>query len=281
MKSGRIVFEDFDPQADYRDWLWSEKLDGVRFEWDGSELRTKQGKDIDAPAALLESLPEDVKISGEIWCGRGRLDDAIAAVRGGRDHPAWQDATLIAFDLPGCDCDLATLITFFGALDLPVIKFGRVKRLAPILADIVGQGGEGLVLRHPGGRRAVKVKPVEDEEGTVIAHNEKSSVRVRTGAGREFSLPVHGQKPAVGARVTYTFQGRTKTGLPRHAAFKCVRDYESPATAAARRAYAPQRLESWRRQAAQAVTLGAVCAVAGWAVVCLVALGSAIVDRLF
>ncbi len=99
------------------------------------------------------------------------------------------------------------------------------------LRQVVDAAGEGLMLRKisapyiPGRHESLlKLKPLEDDEATVIAghQNGKQSVKVRDAEGHEFRLTC-ADDLEIGAVVTYQFNGRTKNGIPRHAAFLRIR----------------------------------------------------------
>ena len=65
---------------------------------------------------------------------------------------------------------------------------------------------------------------LDDAEATVIAgyQNGKQSVKVRDAEGHEFRL-TWSDNLEIGDIVTYQFNGRTKNGIPRHAAFLRIR----------------------------------------------------------
>ena len=65
------------PLADY--WV-SEKYDGVRGYWDGSQLWTRGGERINAPAWFTAGWPP-VPMDGELWAGRGQFSTAVSTVR--------------------------------------------------------------------------------------------------------------------------------------------------------------------------------------------------------
>ena len=65
---------------------------------------------------------------------------------------------------------------------------------------------------------------LDDAEATVIAghQNGKQSIKVRDAEGHEFRLTCP-DNLEIGDIVTYQFNGRTKNGIPRHAAFLRIR----------------------------------------------------------
>ena len=78
-------------------WLWSEKLDGIRGEWTGTEMLTKQGNKLDVPAYFTEEFPS-FPLSGEIWGGRGTFERTSSIVTtSGRDK-GWSSLRFGIFD---------------------------------------------------------------------------------------------------------------------------------------------------------------------------------------
>jgi len=83
----------------------------------------------------------------------------------------------------------------------------------------------------------LKVKPYDDAEATIIAHEpgkgkyvgKLGALRVRTDDGREFSIgsgftdAERESPPPLGTVVTYRFEGLTANGLPRFPSYFRVR----------------------------------------------------------
>ena len=213
-------------------WYVSEKLDGVRAEWDGCQLATKTGHRIDAPAAFLARLPAGLAISGELYLGRGRLGDVAGAVNAGSGSPLWSQMRMVAFDLPELALPIPAMVRRMDEVHLDRVEFlpAAGVDLAARLRSLVAAGGEGLVLRSPDGRTGLKYKLWQDAEATVLAAVPgKKSVRCRADNGAEFSLPTYGRAVAIGCRVTYKFTGLLPSGKPCFPAFLAVRDYEGEA----------------------------------------------------
>lgn len=241
---------DIDP----RGWLVSEKLDGVRAWWDGRLLRFRSGIEIQAPAWFRAQLP-NLPLDGELWLGRGRFEEVVGIVR--RKDPidaAWRSVRYQIFDLPGAPDGfaqrsqrLSQVVQHSGAAFLEAaeqLALPNRAALFSLLDDIVGGGGEGLMLHRAdaawrSGRSGalLKLKPLQDDEAVVIGHEpgqgrnagRLGALRVRDARGLEFRLgnglddAARVQPPAVGSVVTYTHQGRTAQGLPRFASFLRVR----------------------------------------------------------
>ncbi|HEV2609228.1 MAG TPA: DNA ligase [Noviherbaspirillum sp.] len=242
---------------DPADYLISEKLDGVRAYWDGTQLRFRSGRQIHAPAWFTAPFPAQ-GLDGELWMGRRSFERLSAAVR--RQEPVdaeWKEVVYHLYELPGGEGSfserIARLQTIAANAAVPwlqVLPQVRVKDHATLkrkLALVVRDGGEGLMLHRADamwqtGRSDVllKMKPQHDAEATVVAHEEGQgkyrgmlgALVVMTPEGRRFRLGTgftdaqRRQPPAIGSTVTYRYREMTGTGLPRFASFLRVREHE-------------------------------------------------------
>jgi DNA ligase-1 len=232
-----------------RYWV-SEKFDGVRGYWDGHRLLTRAGIVIPAPAWFTKNWPA-ISMDGELWAGYGRFARASTIVRtADANDPAWREMSYHVFDLPAqhgdFDARVPAIRAIVAAIGDPWVVAVRQFHVADDaqlhseLRRVLDKGGEGLVL-HQGdlpyragrGVGLLKLKPYEDAEARVIAikrgHGRLAglmgSIEVRTPQGRRFSIGsgfsgddrVH--PPPVGSWVTYRFNGRTASGLPRFVRF--------------------------------------------------------------
>lgn len=236
-------------------YLVSEKLDGVRAFWDGGSLRFRSGLPVAAPRWFTAGL-QAVALDGELWLGRGQFDALSGAVRRARPVDAeWRAVRYEVFDLPSAPEAFAARVERLNALArtthnpalavVPQLRLSDSAALQRHLHAVVRAGGEGLMLHRadahwaPGRRDAMlKLKPVQDAEAVVVGHvagrarnaGRLGALRVRTGAGVEFSLGTgfsdaqREQPPAPGTLVTYTFRGVTSAGVPRFASFLRVCD---------------------------------------------------------
>lgn len=137
---------------DVSGWWASEKFDGWRAYWSGSEFISRQGTIFDAPAwftALIPSRPMD----GELWAGLGtNHNDVGSAVRSG----SWHRLTFRPFDIPEPGVTIEAAHAMLQALQLPAhvrpVEYQRVGSTAEalsIMQRIIGAGGEGVMLRRP------------------------------------------------------------------------------------------------------------------------------------
>lgn len=237
---------DVDPAA-Y--WV-SEKLDGVRARWDGEALRLRNGERIAAPAWFTAPLPAQ-PLDGELWLARGRFDALSGLVRRQQpDEADWRQVRYMLFELPGADGDFSARLEHLKAVEsragvdwiraVPQRRVADRDQLEALFREVVGQGGEGLMLHRadahwaPGRSEALlKMTPFEDAEATVLAHLPgRGRLRGKLGAlavvdaeGRRFHLgsgfsdAQRAAPPPIGAVVTYRFRERTPRGLPRFPVF--------------------------------------------------------------
>lgn len=253
------VYHDGDP-VELAAYRVSEKYDGVRGWWDGRALWTRGGQPVAAPARFTAGWPE-VPLDGELWAGRGRFEQASAAVRRtDADETAWRGLRFMVFDLPAhggtFDERLAALRAMFAAKLPPTLALVEQFRVATPAAlrarldAVVAQGGEGLVL-HRGDSRyraarsddLLKFKPYDDAEARVVGYlpgrgkytGLVGALEVERADGRRFRIgsglsdAQRRAPPPLGSTITYAYNGFTHGGLPRFARFLRVREDEAPA----------------------------------------------------
>ena len=245
-----VLAEVYRNQVDVTKYLVSEKLDGVRAIWDGSVLRFRSGKEINAPRWFVDGLPKR-PLDGELWIARGTFDRLSGIVR--KDVPddnEWRQVRYMIFELPGAPGTFRERAEAMREIArqanipwlLEIEQFSAVNRdsLKKRMKEVVMAGGEGLMLHradahYETGRSAtlLKMKPWEDAEAVVVEHvpgkgkysGMLGALRVRTSDGREFSLGTgfsdeqRRNPPHVGAEVTYRYHDLTAGGLPRFASF--------------------------------------------------------------
>lgn len=233
-------------------WLMSEKLDGVRAIWNGENLMTRNNNIIRAPRWFTDPLPKDVVLDGELWLGRGCFQKAVGIVR---SHDGdWSGMQFMVFDTVQ-EGDYSQRYAALKALPLPShvtvleqFTYACPADLDAFEANILSQGGEGVIIRNPSAgyqqKRTsdlLKVKRYQDAEVVVIDTEQ--------GTGRNAGLigalvaRFNGQLFNIGSgltdkdraqparywlnkTVTFSFFGLTDNGIPRHPAFIGVRDYE-------------------------------------------------------
>src|SRR4051812_12518464 len=174
------------PSIDPSGWWMSEKYDGLRGYWDGQKLWSRKGNLIHAPEYFLAELPRDVALDGELWIGHGKFEETMSIVRSETPDDRWNGVRFMVFDAPQANGTFEQRMQFLrenvseGNRFVKVVAQARCQGVTQLLAErdrVVREGGEGLMLREPESayeaRRSptlLKVKPYDDAEATVIAH---------------------------------------------------------------------------------------------------------------
>jgi DNA ligase 1 len=231
-------------------YLVSEKLDGVRALWDGSNLHFRSGLRIAAPAWFTAKLPA-ISLDGELWLGRGQFDALSGIVRKAQPVDAeWRQVKYMVFELPQAAGTFAQrasqLPTVVRNAAWPALQavaqftLANPAQLQARLKTTVQAGGEGLMLHWANSLVAtgrsdllLKLKAVQDDEAVVVAHiagkgkylGLLGALDVKTPSGIRFKLGTglsdvqRQQPPALGSTVTYTYRSLTPSGKPRFASF--------------------------------------------------------------
>lgn len=235
---------------DVRQYLVSEKLDGVRGRFDGEKLISRQGNIIKAPKWFIKDFPKTI-LDGELWIDRGKFEEVAGIInQENASDLDWQKIHFMIFDLPASNEVFSTrykkvceLVEKSNSQYLRVIEQNEIsdtKSLKKLLDKIVRNGGEGLVLHRKDSLYKaernddlLKLKTYEDAEAIVIAlidgkgKNQgklgallvETPEKIRFKIGSGFSNQQRQNPPKVGSKVTYKFYGRTKKGTPRFPIF--------------------------------------------------------------
>lgn len=234
-------------------WL-SEKLDGMRGYWNGSQLLTRQGNIIQSPKWFTKNWP-DRHMDGELWIKRGYFQQTISCIKKKTiDESCWQLVRFMMFDLPKHDGTFTERITAMKKLTnnidssylsmIKQFKVTTIKQLENTLNEVVENSGEGLML-HQGnayyhiGRtpKIMKLKKHQDAEAIIVAHLEGNgkykgalgAIQVKTKEGIIFKIgsgftdQERHNPPAIGSIITFKYNGKTQAGIPRFARFFRVR----------------------------------------------------------
>jgi DNA ligase-1 len=234
-------------------WV-SEKYDGIRGYWDGHQLLSRSGKELNPPTWFVQGWP-DTPFEGELWAGLGQFEQAASVIQQKQAaDSAWRAMRIMVFDMPTPAKTFTEridvyqgLVKHIGKPWLQAVTQSQATShpdLKALLDQTVQAGGEGLVL-HRGSsmyqsvRNAdvLKVKQHEDAEAKVVDHEAGQGKHAqRTGAlwvetpqGLRFKLGTglsNAQRenpPAVGQWVTYSYRGLTDKGVPRFASFVRIR----------------------------------------------------------
>ncbi len=245
----------FSGDVDIKDYLVSEKLDGVRAYWDGKVLRSRRGYVFAAPTWFSEDFGSQ-PLDGELWLGRGKFEQTLSIVSKLQgDEQSWHKVRFMIFDLPDSELVFAQRVAQMQRIVkaansrylqmIPQHTIDNHIQLQAKLTDVVNGGGEGLMLHkkrayYQVGRtqNILKLKPHQNDEAIVLAHfSGKGKYRDKMGAilventhgvqfkiGTGFSVKQRVNPPEIGSTITYKFFGLTQNGTPRFASF--VRAYK-------------------------------------------------------
>ena len=243
----------YSDSIDIQHYLISEKLDGVRARWTGTELKTRNGNKIHAPEWFTANWPVQA-LDGELWTKRNDFQRITSVVLRETPDERWQEVSMMVFDLPGSAKPFAERVKLINKLvastnnitlkAVPQEQIASAATLEQRLDKVVNAGGEGLMLHHrqalyKDGRSELllKLKRHEDDEAKVIGYvagkgkyagltgslivQNRDGLTFKIGSG--LSDADRASPPPVGSWITYKFYGRTQKGLPRFASFMRVR----------------------------------------------------------
>ncbi|MEC9260017.1 MAG: DNA ligase [Pseudomonadota bacterium] len=241
--------ESYKGDIDISEYLVSEKLDGIRARWTGTQLITRNGNPIYPPPGFTRNWPTE-PMDGELWSKRGSFEDIASTVLSNHPDERWQAIKMMVFDIPvtGMPFEarverMQRLIAQTNNPSLKMIKqftLDSLPALENVLDKLTQQGGEGLMLHHrqahyQHGRNPglLKAKRYQDDEAKVLAHlpgkgkfrGIMGSLLVESRQGQQFkigsgfSLANRQSPPAIGSWVTYKYYGLTQRGIPRFASF--------------------------------------------------------------
>jgi DNA ligase-1 len=235
-------------------WV-SEKLDGIRAIWTGTELLTRKGKRINAPDWFTRNLPS-ASVEGELWAGRGNFNLVQKTVLDQiPDETMWREIAFVLFDMPNRKENYRTRYEALSELEaslnlnhVSVIKQSPIQSYSVLLSELESvnaKGGEGLMLMpylevSHNAKRVIKLKRAQDSEGVVVGYKAGKgkykgmigALLVKIESGETISLgsgltdKLRSDPPPLGEQVTYRYNGYTSTGLPRFARFLRIRKEE-------------------------------------------------------
>lgn len=196
-------------KCDPTDWYISEKYDGVRAVWNGSNFISRQNKKYNAPEWFKNIMPPGRSLDGELHCGKGGFQLATGITRhlipNDKD---WTKIIFQVFDVP--DPNLVNIpfseriphikdlveesCIKWNLIQLPQdcvkpktcplqmadqILIKDMNSAYKIYKESILAGAEGVMLRKPDSKyefkrskTLLKWKPVLDSEAVVIDYNE-------------------------------------------------------------------------------------------------------------
>ncbi len=251
-----LLAESWDGIVDVTDWWISEKLDGVRAYWDGTQFLSRLGNLYVAPDWFTAGLP-NVPLDGELWLERKQFQKTVSIVRRKDQSEHWRQIRFVVFDAPGLKEPFEARIQYLNDLvqeNGPEFAVAHeqqrcqgIAHLKEELQRVESLGGEGLMLRQPAslyvaGRSSslLKVKTFHDAEARVVGHQPGAGRhKGRLGAlqvvlpdGTEFSVGTgfsdaeREAPPAIGSTITFRYQELSDGGVPRFPSYVGLRKDE-------------------------------------------------------
>lgn len=258
-----LLAESWDGVVDVTDWWISEKLDGVRAYWDGSQFLSRLGNVYSAPDWFTAGLPNE-PLDGELWLQRKQFQKTVSIVRRKDQSEHWKQIRFVVFDAPGRKDPFEARIEYLNdlvrqngpeyAVSHEHSRCQGIDHLKSELQRVESLGGEGLMLRQPAslyvaGRSStlLKVKTFHDAEARVVGHQAGAgrhkgrlgALQVVLADGTEFSVGTgfsdaeREAPPAIGSTITFRYQELSDGGVPRFPSYVGVRKDEPIANAIA------------------------------------------------
>jgi DNA ligase-1 len=253
-----LLAERWDSETDVTGWWMSEKLDGVRAYWDGTQFISRLGNIYQAPAWFIAGLPK-TPLDGELWMARKAFQRTVGIVKRQDGAALWKDIRYVVFDAPAHGGVFEERLMFFHdfivqekppyAVAHPHETCQGLDHLRAELARVEQLGGEGLMMRQPkslyvAGRSTtlLKVKTFLDDEARVVNHlpgagrhkGRLGALEVelpngtRFAVGTGFSDAERESPPPIGSIITFRYQELSDAGVPRFPSYVGVREDVSP-----------------------------------------------------
>ncbi|TLD97850.1 DNA ligase [Helicobacter jaachi] len=251
-----LLLSEFNPEIiESKQWLVSQKLDGVRGIWDGEQMYFRSGKVMPLPKDWIAHFPP-FALDGEIYSPHLHFSHIISILKNTQKND-FKALQYFVFDVPFAEGNgllerLKTLETYLDSkprtsiVILPQEPMKDIQSLYAHLQNVIESGGEGLVLReaeadYESGRskRALKLKVAQDAECEVKAHTQgKGKYTGQLGAlvcefngksfkiGSGFNDAQRANPPPIGSIVTFKYYGLTHNGIPRFPIFWRVKIIE-------------------------------------------------------
>ena len=246
-----LLAHSWEETCDPLGWWISEKLDGVRAYWTGSQFLSREGNVFHAPAWFTKGLPR-TPLDGELWSGRKKFQQTLSIVKSHTSGEAWKRVRYLVFDAPSHRGHFEARMDAVEQLveNAPfaqAVKHYQCKGVGHMhheLAAVEKLGGEGLMLRLQGSlydpkrsRSLLKVKTFHDAEAKVVGYfpgkgkhaGVIGGVIVQMPGGNRFKIgggftdAQRRSPPKIGSVITYKYQELSDSGTPRFASFMRVR----------------------------------------------------------
>ncbi len=238
-----------------KNWMMSEKLDGIRAYWDGKQLLSKNGNIINSPKWFTKDFP-NFRLDGELWTKRNDFENIQSIVLDKTPSKHWNKITYNIFEVPeekGIFLKRLEKIENWQKLYnnkyikiIEQIKCKDNNHLEKYLKKVINLKAEGVMLKNPSleyfvGRNSniLKVKKFLDMEAEVIDINFNKDkkykfkslvLKLENGVvfnlGNGFTKEKKINHPKIGDIVTFKYYNFTRFGKPKFASFLRIRKKE-------------------------------------------------------
>lgn len=262
---GFMLANPYSPEKiDVIGWWHSEKYDGVRAIWTGTNFYTRNLTKIIVPDWLKDQLSPNISLDGEFFIKRNYFNQTSGIIR--RKTPSdyeWTQMSFMVFDCPGHPGTLeeryAFLTKVFRTTTAPHIKLvtqtpiKTLEHLTQLHQDLVDQGAEGSIIRHPHKTYTptrsdyiLKIKEQRDEDAIITGWQEgkgknqgklgslwvtwthSALIEFRVGSGfTDFDRCAMTDAKTLypkGMIIKVAFNGLQDSGKPRHPVFRGIRE---------------------------------------------------------
>jgi len=249
-----LLAHKWESTIDVTGWWLSEKLDGVRAYWDGTQFLSRLGNKFHPPPWFIDGLP-GTPLDGELWGGRKLFQRTVGIVKRQDQSPLWKELLYVVFDAPAFDGSFEERMAHceslvgdgkhtFTRVHAQTVCRG-IDHLKEELARVESLGGEGLMARKPKSRyeagrsnTLLKVKTFHDAEARVLGHlpgagrhkGRLGALLVELADGTRFNVGTgftdhERENPiAIGSLITFRYQELSDGGVPRFPTYVAVRD---------------------------------------------------------
>ena len=139
-------------------WMMSEKLDGIRGYWDGTNLYSKNGNKIHTPKYFTKNFPP-FALDGELWSQRDDFEFIQSVVLDDIPSDDWKKISYNIFEVPNASGDFPTRLSkakeWFENHPNSTVKIIKQiqckdeQQLHTYLDEIIAFKGEGVIIKDP------------------------------------------------------------------------------------------------------------------------------------
>ncbi|EGR33361.1 hypothetical protein IMG5_055040 [Ichthyophthirius multifiliis] len=248
--------DDFDATG----WIGSEKMDGVRAIWTGTNFYSRNGNQFYPPNWFIKGFPKST-LDGELFTKRNDFQYCVSIVKNQNKNNdinisnKWKDIIYLVYDAPKLNLPFSKRIQILQE-EIPKFNNQYIKALPHItienqdhleeqLQKVLDKEGEGLMLRNPDAfyeqkrsNNLLKVKVFTDEEAKVYGIQNgtgrcqgmmgallcelKNGIQFKIGSG--FNDQQRKRPPKIGSIVTFKYQNLSKNGIPRFPIFLRIKN---------------------------------------------------------